>query len=149
MKTWLLTWNVDRWFWDDTLNGYKELICDIEQEGHTFCKWTCGNNKSIKKGDRIFLIKLGALPRGIVASGFAATDVFEGTHWDTEKRKEGKKARRIFVDFDKIKDYEIDNILEYEQLTTISKCFQWSTQSSGIQIPENIAKQIEKYWKSV
>ena len=65
------------------------------------------------------------------------------------EEKEGKKARRIFVDFDKIKDYEIDNILEYEQLTTISKDYQWSTQSSGIEIPENIAKQIEVCWKLV
>lgn len=105
MRTWLFTWNVDRWAWNDSINGYKELIADIEQVGHAYCKWTCGVNKSIEKGDRIFMIKLGSAPKGIVASGYAVTGVFEGTHWDEEKKQAGKKAKRIFVDFDKIKNY--------------------------------------------
>lgn len=146
MKTWLLTWNKDRWSWDDSLNGYKELREDIRQEGHAFCKWTCGVNKSIQKGDRIFLIKLGSNPKGIVASGFAATGVFEGTHWDTEKNALGKKARRIFVDFDNIKNYEIDDILTFDKLKEISETFKWSSQASGIEIPEIIATELEKEW---
>lgn len=149
MKTWLLTWNIERWPWDDSINGYKELINDIEQEGHTFCKWTCGVNKSIQKGDRIFLIKLGDMPKGIVASGYAATAVFEGTHWNEEKVELGKKARRIFVDFDKILDYESDRILNFEELHQISDTFHWSSQSSGIEIPEVVARKIEEKWKRI
>lgn len=146
MKTWLLTWNVERWPWNDSLNGYMELKNDIAQEGHAFCKWTCGVNKSIQIGDRVFLIKLGSAPKGIVGSGYAATSVFEGTHWDIEKQKEGKKARRIFVDFDKIVDYKTEAILGFDTLLEISDKYHWSTQSSGIEIPENIACKIEKCW---
>lgn len=147
MRTWLLTWNVDRWAWNDSLNGYKELINDIEQVGHAYCKWTSGVNKSIKPGDRIFLIKLGSAPKGIVASGYAATSVFEGTHWDEEKKKAGKKARRIFVDFDCIKDYEKEEILPYDSLKLISDSYRWSTQSSGIEIPSPIKESLEKEWE--
>lgn len=63
--------------------------------GKAFSKWTCGVNKSIKAGDRVFLIKLGLEPKGIVASGIAITDVFEGTHWDDEKATEGKKLEEF------------------------------------------------------
>ncbi|MBE5937149.1 MAG: hypothetical protein E7265_03865 [Lachnospiraceae bacterium] len=84
-KCWLLTWNQARWAWDDRLDGYKEMIQEIGQVGKAFSKWTCGVNKSIKAGDRVFMIKLGSEPRGIIASGIAITDVFEGTHWDSEK----------------------------------------------------------------
>ena len=149
MKTWLLTWNKDKWGWDDYLNGYKELINDIRQVGHAYCKWTCGINKSISSGDRVFLIKLGSEPKGIVASGYAATKVFEGTHWDRVKDSEGKLARRIFVDFDWICDYESDKILELADLKRISETFKWSSQSSGISIPDSIACKIEERWKTI
>lgn len=148
MKTWLFTWNKERWAWDNSLNGYKELISDIEQVGYSFCKWTCGVNKSIKKGDRIFLIKLGKEPRGIVASGYAATEVFEGTHWDPDKIKINKKARRVFVSFDKIIDFETDSILEYEKLKCISTEYHWSSQASGIEIPKLVADKVEEAWKA-
>lgn len=77
-KCWLLTWNQARWAWDDRLDGYKEMIQEIGKVGKAFSKWTCGVNKSIKAGDRVFMIKLGSEPRGIIASGIAITDVFEG-----------------------------------------------------------------------
>lgn len=149
MKTWLFTWNRERWSWDDELFGYKELKEDIRQEGHAFSKWTCGVNKSIKAGDRIFLIKLGSAPKGIVASGYAVTGVFEGTHWDSDKKAEGKKARRVVVDFDKIKDYEKDKILTFEKLKIISDSFKWSSQSSGVEIPKNVADKLEKEWSLI
>ncbi len=149
MKTWLFTWNEERWHWNDSLNGYKELMNDISQIRHAYCKWTCGVNKSIQLGDRIFLIKLGSAPKGIVASGYAATGVFEGTHWDSEKKEQGRKARRIFVDFDKIKDYEVGHILGFDILTEISNTFKWSSQSSGIEIPESIALKLEEQWKQI
>jgi hypothetical protein len=149
MKTWLFTWNLSRWAWDDNITGYKELISDIEQVGNAFGKWTCGVNKSIKKGDRIFLIKLGSEPRGIVASGFATTDVFEGTHWDKDRVKVGKKAKRIVIEFDKIKDFNIDKIITFNELLNISDKYHWSSQSSGIEIPENISSSLEHTWKEI
>lgn len=149
MNTWLFTWNVDRWPWSDSFTGYRELKNDIKQIGYSYCKWTCGNNKSIEAGDRIFLIKLGSKPRGIVASGYAASNVFEGTHWDIDKVKEGKKARRVFVKFDAIRDYENEPILDMEKLIELNKEYRWSSQSSGIRIPEEISVKLEGLWKNL
>ena len=149
MRTWLITWNVERWPWDDDIFGYKEMKAEISHIGHAYGKWTCGVNKSIQKGDRIFMIKLGSAPKGIVASGYALSEVFEGIHWDIAKRCEGKKARRIYIDFDKLLDYEIDSILTYDELKEISSTYNWSTQSSGIEIPESIANSIEEKWRTL
>lgn len=146
MNTWLLTWNPKRWAWDDSINGYNELIEDVGQIGYAYLKWTCGKNKSIREGDRIFLIRLGKEPRGIIASGYAASDVFEGTHWDVERRTIGRKARRIYVKFDTIKDFSSDDILAYEMLKEIDQNFNWSSQASGINIPNEIAQKIENVW---
>ncbi len=149
MKTWLFTWNVDRWSWDDELTGYKEMIKEIDQVGCAFSKWTCGMNKSVHIGDRIFLIKLGSEPKGIVASGYAATDVFEGIHWDEDKRNEGKSARRVYIKFDKIIDYNFQNILPIEELKSMANNYKWSTQISGIEIPSSIAAELESKWNDI
>lgn len=148
MKTYLLTWNATKWSWEDPFYGYEELINDINQVGFAYSKWTCGVNKSIKNGDRIFLIKLGSEPRGIVASGFALTSVFEGNHWDDSKRGSGIKARRIIVKFDKIKNFKKEKLIEFEELHEISDIYKWSSQSSGVLIPDEIAKKIEVVWKN-
>ena len=36
---------------------------------------------AVKEGDRVFLIRLGKEPKGIIMSGYAATDVFVSPHW--------------------------------------------------------------------
>lgn len=147
MKTWLFTWNQEKWDWTG-LYGYEELIEDIDQVGYAFSKWTCGTTKSISVGDRIFLVKLGSNPKGIVASGYAATEVFEGTHWDEDKKKAGKRARRIVIKLDKIKNYKSEAILPFDVLREIGPNYHWSTQSSGVSIPDDVAAQLETVWST-
>lgn len=147
MKTWLFTWNPDRWAWDDDITGYKEMKNDIDEVGFAYGKWSCGVNKSIVEGDRIFLIRLGRKERGIVASGYAASSVLEGIHWDIEKREEGKTARRIYIKFDCIID-NMEKILKYDDLKSISDKMAWSAQSSGISIPDDVAEKLELEWKN-
>ncbi len=146
MKTWLFTWNPRLWAWDNPLTGYKEMRNEVETAGFSYSKWTCGTNKSILPGDRIFLIRLGMEPRGIIASGYALTPVFEGTHWNPEKREAGCKARRIYIRFDKILDVD-RGILEMDDLKRISETMCWSAQSSGISIPDDTATKLEQIWK--
>lgn len=149
MKTWLFTWNPSRWPWDDKYRGYKEMKNQIQQVGSSFFTWSCGNNKSIQKGDRIFLIRLGVEPRGIMASGYAATGVFEGPHWDYEKEAAGIKCRRIFIEFDRIQDPLTENIILMDKLIEISPKYKWSSQTSGIEIPPHIADEVERAWKNI
>ena len=89
MKTWLLTWNPNRYAWDEINGGFDDLFNRLKQVGHIFETWSTGVNTSINKGDRLFLIRLGKEPRGIVASGYAATNVFKCPHWELNRAKGG------------------------------------------------------------
>ena len=149
MKTWLFTWNPKRWKWDDKYYGHLELKHQIAQVGRAFATWSCGRNRSIKTGDRIFLIRLGAEPRGIVASGIAATDVFEGPHWDRERMKKGAVCRRIYIEFDRIVDADNEAILSIDVLKDRIPDVCWSSQSSGIEIPVSAAVEVETIWTSI
>jgi lambda repressor-like predicted transcriptional regulator len=147
MRTWLFTWNPSRWAWDSRYDGFLEMKNQIAQTGVSYRTWSCGNNKSIKKGDRIFLIRLGVAPKGIIASGYAASNVFEGPHWDVEKDSQGKKCRRIFIEFDNIQDASNESIISIDELLDISSTYKWTSQTSGIEIPNHIAESIERLWK--
>lgn len=146
MKTWLLTWNPKKFPWNDPVQSFEELRVEIEQIGYTFLKWTVGVNKSIKKGDRIFLMRLGIEPKGIIASGHAITPVFEGTHWDESRRQIGRKARRIYIKLDKMEDFSKGSLVHLTELQTISSRFKWTAQSSGVEIPTQTAEILEHLW---
>ncbi|MBP5398372.1 MAG: hypothetical protein J6Y32_07115 [Bacteroidales bacterium] len=146
MSTWLFTWNPTRYPWNDRLTGYLTLKNQISQVGSAFHTWSCGVNKSIITGDRIFLIRLGEEPRGIIASGYAATGVFESPHWNPERARNGERSKRIYIEFDKILDVEKEKILPLSELKHIASDYCWSPQSSGINIPSHIAEEIEKHW---
>lgn len=148
MRTWLFAWNPTKYRWDEDKFGYNEMRSEISQIGCAYDHWSCGNNRSIEKGDRIFLICLGTKDRGIVASGYAQSGVFEGTHWDESKIAAGIKARRVYVRFDKILNIDAGEKLPYEILKEIDGNYKWSTQISGVSFPHETAAILEKYWKS-
>ena len=143
MKYWLLTWNPNRWAWDELHGGFDDMKNRIKQVGKVYDTWSTGVNVSIKEGDRVFLIRLGKEPRGIVASGYAVTKVFISPHWDKEKALSGEKSKSIYVEFDKIVDIE-ESPLRMSVLKEISPKFCWSSQASGISIPKEIAFELER-----
>ena len=84
MKTYLLSWNPDKWNWSDI----EESIKKLNETGVFQYSWSCGSNKSIKPNDRLFLIRLGGKgPKGIFASGYAVSDVYQDDHWNKESDK--------------------------------------------------------------
>ncbi len=142
MATYLFTWNPERWSWDDL----QDCISQIQEDGYCNEGWSSGNTKKIKSGDRAFLMKLGAKPRGIMASGWVKSDVYEGSHWDNEKRKKGEPALYVDIDWDTILDPE-QSIFPRELLDTefYSK-MHWEPQASGTTIPDDVAEKLEKDW---
>jgi 5-methylcytosine-specific restriction protein A len=55
-------------------------------------RWSCGNTKQIEIDDRVFLIRLGVEPKGIVGSGWVTKPPYFDEHWDAQKRAERKKT---------------------------------------------------------
>ncbi len=67
MTTYLLTWNPSKWPWPEL----DDCIQEIKATGHYLERWSCGRNRKIVEGDRLFLLRQGLEPRGIVGSGWA------------------------------------------------------------------------------
>lgn len=144
MATYLLTWNPKRFPWDDLADD----IAAVHEYGLVPGRWSCGGNKSIRAGDRFFLIRLGKEPRGLVGSGFVETASFEDDHWDPVRYEAGIPARYVNVRFDVILDAEQEAILDMDLLKNapVLSRMHWSSQTSGVHIPDNIAVEVEKYW---
>lgn len=142
----LLTHNPDRWNWEDIDLAIQEL----NEEGSHITSWSSGNRKNFEIGDRIFIIRLGVEPKGIIASGRVYNGHYKDISWDDEKSKAGILANYIDVQFDVILNPEKENILLMEKLK-IGKLgdMNWSTQSSGITIPRDIEELLEQEWNDI
>jgi hypothetical protein len=65
MATYLLVWNPNHWFWAEL----PEVVKRVGRGEPVISRWSCGSNKRIAIGDRVFLMRLGREPRGIFGSG--------------------------------------------------------------------------------
>ncbi len=143
MATYLLTWNPNKWDWDDR----KEDIQRQREKGYVDGRWSCGTNKRIRKGDRIFLLRQGREPRGLVASGTALGGVVEDFHWMESQADQGILARYVEVRFDIVLDAEREPIFRRDWLGSgVYASVHWNTQVSGISIPDDVAQQLERDW---
>lgn len=140
MKTYLFVWNPKRWFWEDI----EENITEIDLTGKCSQSWSCGTNKSIAPGSRIFLVKLGTEPKGIIGAGFATSMPYSAPHWSKE---EGKLALYVNIDFEVLLNPELDPILDITNLMAGNLVSQtWLPQSSGISIKPEIVDDLEAIW---
>lgn len=143
MSAYLLTWNPAKWPWPEL----ADCIQGITATGHYLERWSCGRNHKIVEGDRLFLMRQGLAPRGIVGSGWADSIVFDDWHWDDAMRANGQRALYIDVEFDMLLDADRESILLREQLNQgILAQMHWDSQSSGILIPDRVAERLEIDW---
>lgn len=141
-STYLLTWNPNRWTWD-TLgrDARRSAEGDVVKE-----RWSSGNTKRIVPGDRLFLMRLGVEPRGIVASGWAISETKPGPHWAPERAALGDTALYVDAEFERVLDPDVDQPLPHDDLEQRLPDFHWSPQASGIEIPSDIAVALEEAW---
>lgn len=142
MPAYLLIWNPARWPW----KNLRECIALIEAQGYYDDSWGCGATRRIQPGDRVFLMKLGAEPRGIMASGRATSGVYQGEHWGGAERARGKRPFCINVRFDALLDPE-QAIFPRARLKAGDLArMHWEPPGSGISIPDAVAAKLEEEW---
>ena len=143
MRTYLLTWSPKKWRWIDL----PKRIAEIKKKGFCVTDWSCGNNKSIKKGDRLFLLRQGEEPRGIAGAGWAESEPYEEIHWREEKAKVGRTTMYLTVRWEKLLNPETESIFPREWLNygLLSKV-NWNTQISGISIQPEVADILDEQW---
>lgn len=143
MATYLLTWNAKFFQFDNFDKEIKRVLHD-EFSGWY---WSCGVTRTIQKGDRLFLIRLGRPPKGIVASGWATSNIRVLPHWDSRLAKRGKTSRYVRFKPDIVLNPENEVILPLSELQKgVFKEMHWDTQGSGKRIPDHIARELEKRW---
>jgi len=143
MTTYLITWNPNRWHWHDLQDNVKE----IAEKGFHLGNWSTGVSKKIQRGDRLFLIRLGKEPKGIIGSGWAESNVYEDEHWEDSAYEAGKYARYVHVRFDVLLNPDLNprDILPRKKLNDLGK-MHWDSQGSGIKIPDDVARRLEDAW---
>lgn len=139
MNTYLFLWNPKKWNW----TTIEKDIEQVDLTGRCAQRWSCGNTKSIQPGDRIFLLKVGTVPKGIIASGFATTKPFYDKHWNGEN----KDTLYIDVDFEVLLNAEKEPILTIDVINTGNLAKQnWRPMSSGNLIKADIVDELEAIW---
>ncbi len=139
MPTYLLTWNPQKWQW----THIQRCIVQINENGFCSERWSTGVTRKIARGDRIFLMKLGQEPRGLIASGWVSSDVYEAKHWSGDF----KTALYVDIHFDTIIDPTQEEVFSIEFLQDgIYSHINWTPQASGISISDDVAEQLEKDW---
>lgn len=143
MSTYLLTWSPRKWPWKDL----PRRIGEIKKKGFCVSDWSCGNNKSIAEGDRLFLLRQGEEPRGIVGAGWAESEPYEEIHWREEKARVGRTTMYLTVRWEKLLNPETESIFPREWLNGgVLSRVNWNTQISGITVRSEAAEVLEERW---
>jgi hypothetical protein len=145
--TYLLTWNPEKAYkWEDL----QDCIDDVRDHGFYATSWSCGRNRKITAGDRVFLMRQGHQSgerRGIFASGWATSDVYQQEHWDETEARKGKLALYVPVRLDVLLDSDSEPILSRSTLKEGSLAGgPWDARSGGVAIPGEVVAELEREW---
>lgn len=140
MPAYLLTWNPTRWNWENL----AEMAASTAAGEPAEMEWSTGNRRNVEPGDRLFLVRLGETPKGIIAAGMASTATEERPHWDGTP---GKTTQFVNGVFDRILDPAVDTPLDVFGIREgpVARV-NWSPQGGGVLIPEDAANQLEELW---
>lgn len=141
MLTFLLTWNPTKTSWPGLGDDAARL-----RDGETVTDdWSTGSRKRvIGPGDRFFMLRQEAEPRGIMASGTVDCDVQRRLHWNDPT----KTANFVDITFDALvdPDEEPDLLIPMQDLLDrFGGCFM-RVQGSGKQLPDDVAEEVEQMW---
>jgi len=140
-EAYLLTWNPRTWAWNDL----EEMVATTAQGRPVDLCWSCGT-KRIEPGDRLFLMRQGVEPRGVMGAGWATSEPYETEHYDDDRRELGDTMWGVDVRLDRIFNPEVDEILRLAQLRTGRlAAVNWATQMSGIRIKQGL-DELERLW---
>ena len=142
MTTWLLTWNPDRWEWDN----YDEECEEASEEHPLDFAWSCVSKKA-QAGDEFYLLKLGKLPRGIIAHGTVTQSSLTYEDWNKDRARQD--LNHIAGKCDTLLNYKTQDILDVSVLDEKCKGQLWHPQQSGIQIQDKVLPMLQELWEEV
>ena len=135
-RAYLFGWNPIKFKWETLAEDIGKLAKDGKLEEN----WSVASHKSIRPGDRAYIVRLGAEPRGIFASGVVSSEPYPA-----ERR--GRSYFRIKIELDVLLNPDTEPILTLDHLNTDRLGFQtWTPQASGISIKPQLLEELENVW---
>jgi len=143
--TLVVTWNPDKWnpsSWATKV--YPKDVETIAAGGLVRTQWATGaRNSGVEPGDRVFFLRQGLQPRGVIGSGTATSRIFPDAHWDAE-RADGD-ANYVMIEWDTLVLPE-DCLPQAVLVEQINAGGTWSPQGSGWVLPSGVAADLEILW---
>jgi 5-methylcytosine-specific restriction protein A len=123
-----------------------DSLASLKRRGFVDSRWSCGITKRIEPGDRLFLLRQGREPRGIMASGISKSHPYLDDHWDDDR---SDQALYVKARFEALLDPEKDGVLPLSSLKDGPLgLVNWRTQASGISIAPTAAVELERRWST-
>lgn len=144
MPTFLLTWNPTRWPWANLAEASQQTVDGVPYAS----RWSTGNTRRITRGDRVFLLKQGEEPRGIIAAGrITSEEVYDAPHYDPQRAAQGDTALRADVVFERILNPAESAPLPVEDVEAgpLSDVY-WQIPASGTELADDAARALEVLW---
>lgn len=137
MPTYLLTWNPTRFLWDD----FGDRVDEVKRFGSIDFDWSCGRNKRLRPGDRVFLLRQGPESRGIIGAGTALDEPYPDERWRDTRTTAGPETMYVPVRWDTLVDEPLIKRSELDKAPFSG--VNWNTQISGISIEPRVASALE------
>jgi 5-methylcytosine-specific restriction protein A len=142
MPAYLLTWNPKSWQWVDLPEVARRLAEGVPIEE----RWSCGNSRSIPIGSRVFLLRQGVEPKGIIASGWVTKAPFSAPHWDVTRAAKGDQAYFVMFTADSLLNPDVDAPLDVRGTIGPLSEVQVDALASGNSIPDHVAAALSDAW---
>lgn len=143
MTAYILTWNPDNWDWQEL----PDVIDRVHTGESVTERWSSGNTKTVPVGSRVFLLKQGPEPRGIMASGWTTEPVEELPHWDEARAERGDLANYVQFAVELLLDPDQDALLDPRDFPPgpLGDVY-WAPPASGTSISQAAANQLQELW---
>jgi len=130
----LLVWNPSslKWNWN-----YEEVYSEIQNAKKPIVEWTIKERKELKVGMEVFVIKLGTVPKGIIAHGYIIEILYK---------------HKIKIKFDSIQNANDEKeIISLTELKNKFKPRAWDSQGDAIgsYIGETILPELKEMWSKL
>lgn len=139
----LLTWNPGRF----AESAMADLLERGAAEGSVTFGWSSGNNRSMRVGDRVFLLRQGEPgQRGLCGVGTVTAPPEAQPHWDPQRRAAGDTSLIVQVRWEAI---AVTPMIELSSLVGLTGESQlWTTRVGGVTIDPTVRDRLEGAWRS-
>jgi hypothetical protein len=136
MNAYLFGWNPIKFKWENIDADIKKL----KATGELIDNWSVASHKTIRPGDRAYIVRLGVDPKGIFASGTIESEPYLAS-------RKGRIYHRINIRIDVLLNPDKERILTFDILKTGNLAEQtWAPQASGISIRPHLVDELEGVW---